>query len=53
MGVSSAVSNVTLNGAAIESGWSYDSTSKVLAVTELNDLTCDGAWTNDWELRWQ
>lgn len=52
MGVSSTVSSVTLNGATLSSGWTYNSTTQVLAVTGLRNSTRSGAWTNDWVMRW-
>lgn len=52
LGVPSTVSNVTLNGAALSSGWTYNSTTQVLAVTGLTKSTATGAWTNDWVLKW-
>ncbi|KAE8441776.1 hypothetical protein EG329_004334 [Mollisiaceae sp. DMI_Dod_QoI] len=52
MGVSSLVNNVTLNGATISSGWTYNSTTKVLDIKGLVNSTSGGAWANDWVLRW-
>ena len=52
LGVSNAVSTVTLNGETISSGWTYDSTTKVLGITGLNGATCSGAWSNDWVIKW-
>ncbi|KAH6664232.1 glycosyl hydrolases family 31-domain-containing protein [Halenospora varia] len=52
MGVPSSVSNVTLNGASLSSGWTYNTTSQVLTITGLANSTSTGAWTNDWVLRW-
>jgi len=52
MGVSSAVSNLTLNGASLTSGWTYDSESKVLEIKGLNNATASGAWASDWVLKW-
>jgi len=52
LGVSSSVSNVTFNGVALSLGWSYNDTSKVLAIHGLNNLTSSGAWSSDWVLKW-
>lgn len=52
MGMQNAPGNVTLNGVAISSGVDYNSTSKVLKVTGLQNATSTGAWTNDWVLSW-
>lgn len=51
-GVQSSVSNVTLNGASISSGWTYNDTSKVLDIQGLINATCAGAWSSDWVLKW-
>ncbi|KAH9214809.1 glycoside hydrolase family 31 protein [Leptodontidium sp. 2 PMI_412] len=52
LGVSSSVSNVTLNGASLSSGWTYNETSQVLDIKGLTNSTSGGAWTNDWVLKW-
>lgn len=52
LGVSSPVTNVDWNGASLTSGWTYNSTSQVLAVKGLSNSTSDGAWTSDWVLKW-
>ncbi|KAL2059720.1 hypothetical protein VTL71DRAFT_10212 [Oculimacula yallundae] len=52
MGVGSAVSNVTLNGARLAGGWTYNETSRVLDIKGLKDSTSSGAWANDWILKW-
>lgn len=52
LGVPSPVSNVTLDGATLSSGWNYNSTSKVLAITGLANSTSKGAWSADWVLKW-
>ena len=52
MGVASEPSSVTLNGQAIDSGVSYDSSSKVLAIKGLQSATSSGAWAQDWILSW-
>lgn len=52
MGVPSNVTNVTLNGAALSAGWTYNSSSQVLDIKGLMNSTRTGAWTNDWVLRW-
>ena len=52
MGVARKPSSVTLNGAKISSGVSYDSSSKVLSVKGLQSVTKAGAWAQDWVLSW-
>ena len=54
MGVKAApAGNVTLNGAAVVAGaLKYNSSSQVLSVTGLNDVTKAGAWSGEWVLRW-
>ena len=54
LGVQSAVSNVTLNGAAVpQGGINYNATSKALSVTGLGNMTAAmGAWGAEWVLRW-
>ena len=52
MGVLNSVSKVSLNGNAITNGWSYNDSSKTLTITELNNLTINGAWSQDWSLSW-
>lgn len=52
MGVPSSVNTVTLNGASLSSGWTYNSTSKVLDIKGLVNSTSAGAWASDWVLRW-
>ncbi|SMY23307.1 unnamed protein product [Zymoseptoria tritici ST99CH_1A5] len=52
LGVQSQPSAVTLNGQNVASGVAYNSTSKVLAVTGLQNLTSEGAWASDWTLTW-
>lgn len=52
MGVQSAPASVMLNGQAVSSGVSYNSTSKVLSVKGLDALTGAGAWAEDWTLTW-
>lgn len=52
LGVQTPVNSVSLNGAAISSGWAYDAASKVLAITGLASSTSTGAWTEDWVLSW-
>ncbi|THY30913.1 putative alpha-glucosidase [Aureobasidium pullulans] len=51
LGVQNAPSNVTLNGQALF-GFNYNSTTKVLKVTGLQNATSSGAWANDWVLQW-
>lgn len=52
LGVNRTVSNVTLNGKSIDSGWTYDSTTRVLAIQGLSNSTSSGAWSSDWIIRW-
>jgi len=52
-GVQESVSNVTLNGMAVpSSGVNYNTTSKALMVTGLNNATSARAWSSDWVLKW-
>ena len=54
LGVSGGVGQVKLSGTTIDADkLSYNSTSSVLKVTGLNDLTKGGAWQGDWTLTWQ
>jgi len=52
LGVSAAPKNLTLNGASVSSGWTFNSSSGTLAVTGLSSSTSEGAWANDWTLKW-
>ena len=54
MGVTTApMGIVTLNGAAVVAeGLHYNSSSQVLSVTGLSDVTKAGAWSCEWVLRW-
>lgn len=52
MGVQSQPSTVAFNGQTVSSGVSYNGTSKVLAVTGLQNMTSGGAWAQDWTLTW-
>ena len=52
MGVASKPKSVSLNGKAISSGVSYDSSSKVLSLKGLQSLTGSGAWAAEWKLTW-
>ncbi|CZR69972.1 probable alpha-glucosidase precursor [Phialocephala subalpina] len=52
LGVPSNVTSVTLNGATLSSGWTYNSTSKVLDIKGLTNSTSAGAWVSDWVLKW-
>lgn len=51
LGVQSSVANVTFNGKAVASGWSYDSEGKILSVKGLQNVTAT-AWGSDWTLSW-
>jgi alpha-glucosidase len=49
-----AVGQVKLNGETIDaSKVSYNSTSSVLKLSGLNDLTSGGAWQGSWTLSWE
>ncbi|KAF2170137.1 glycoside hydrolase family 31 protein [Zasmidium cellare ATCC 36951] len=52
LGVQSEPKSVTLNGMSINSGLSYNSTSKVLSLKGLQNVTSSGAWASDWTLKW-
>ena len=52
MGVASQPSTVTLNGHAVTSGISYNSSSSCVSIKGLDSLTPDGAWAQDWTLTW-
>jgi alpha-glucosidase len=52
MGVNTAPRSLTLNGQKLSSGWAYDDTKKALAVTRLSKSTSQGAWVQDWTLKW-
>lgn len=51
LGVSSAPQNVTLNGMSLMD-WQYNDTSSALMVAGLANSTSQGAWAQDWTLRW-
>ena len=54
LGVSSAVSQVKLNGETIDQNKvTYNQTSSVLKLSGLNDLTSGGAWQGSWTLSWE
>ncbi|KXL49372.1 MAG: glycoside hydrolase family 31 protein [Acidomyces sp. 'richmondensis'] len=50
MGIASKPMNVALNGVDVD--FTFNSTSKVLSVKGLQDLTKSGAWAQDWSLSW-
>lgn len=52
LGVPGQVSNVTLNGQTVNSGWSYNGDTKALSLSELNNLTSSGTYNSDWTLSW-
>ncbi|KAK5121369.1 hypothetical protein LTR85_005535 [Meristemomyces frigidus] len=52
LGVPSQPSTVALNGQTISSGVNYNSTSKVLSIKGLQNVTESGAWAQDWTLSW-
>jgi alpha-glucosidase len=54
LGVQSAPTKVTLNGASIDGSVQidYNSTNQVVCIKGLESLTEDGAWAKDWTLSW-
>lgn len=52
MGVPRQPQKVSFNGTQLSGGWIYNSTSKVLAVKQLNGITSGGAWAALWSLSW-
>jgi alpha-glucosidase len=52
LGVGAAPSTVTLSGQSVQSHASYNSSSRVLRLTGLNNFTINGAWAQDWVLKW-
>jgi len=54
LGVHTAPTKVTLNGASIEGSAQidYNSTSQVVCIKGLESLTQHGAWAKDWKLTW-
>ncbi|KAJ5144321.1 hypothetical protein N7476_004870 [Penicillium atrosanguineum] len=52
LGVETTPSDVKFNDVKLGESWSYNSTNKVLTVTELNNATSTGAWSQDWILSW-
>jgi alpha-glucosidase len=53
LGVQQAPSSISLNAQAVPSdSVTYNSTSKVLVVNGLQGLTQQGAFSNDWVLKW-
>lgn len=50
LGVEKKPETVQLNGQS--TGFSYNGTSKVLSVKGLQNATSQGAWANDWALKW-
>jgi alpha-glucosidase len=54
LGVSGGVGQVKLSGQTVDaSKVSYDSSTSVLKLSGLNDLTKGGAWQGNWTLTWQ
>ena len=49
-GVSSKPSNVMMGG--MHCKFTYDSSSKKLTVTGLEEMTTMGAWSQNWDLTW-
>ncbi|KFY58630.1 hypothetical protein V496_06026 [Pseudogymnoascus sp. VKM F-4515 (FW-2607)] len=52
LGIAEEVNEVKLNGDVVEGGWKYNATTKALHVTGLQDATKEGAYVQDWSLRW-
>lgn len=53
MGVD-GVGDVTLNGKSVDDGKvDFDKHTGVLKLSDLNDLTSDGAWSSSWTLSWK
>jgi alpha-glucosidase len=52
LGVNAAPQSLTLNGQQLSSGWTYNDTSKALAISGLSNSTSEGAWAQDWTLSW-
>jgi len=53
MGLQSEPKSLKFNEQDVsDRSWSYDSSAKVLMVTELNSLTTKGAWNDQWSLEW-
>ena len=54
LGVESAPSKVSLNGAQLNGSAKidYNSSTKVVCIKGLESLTEDGAWAQDWTLSW-
>lgn len=50
LGVASAPTTITLDGVPVTSF--YNTTSKVISITGLQNMTSKGAWNNDWTLSW-
>jgi alpha-glucosidase len=54
LGVSGGVGQVKLSGQTVDaSKVNYDSSTSVLKLSGLNDLTKGGAWQGNWTLTWQ
>lgn len=51
LGVGGRPESVKLNGDEVQ-GWSWDEKREVLEVRDLQAKTAEGAWTEDWVLRW-
>lgn len=51
LGVNQAPQNLSLNGQGLQ-GWTYNDTSKAVAVTGLAGSTGQGAWAQNWTLSW-
>ena len=53
LGVQTEPKGMKFNQQDVESGhWAYDSSSKVLKVTDLKSFTSKGAWSETWKLEW-
>ncbi|KAI1334512.1 glycoside hydrolase family 31 protein [Xylariaceae sp. FL0016] len=53
LGIQGQVTKVELNGFEVSGdSWSLNSTTHVLKVTQLDEMTADGAWKDEWSLSW-
>lgn len=52
LGVSHAPKHVRFNNHAIPDSVYYNSTSQVLTISHLQEITRNGAWQKDWVLEW-
>ncbi|KAJ5669399.1 hypothetical protein N7462_010469 [Penicillium macrosclerotiorum] len=53
LGLTKKPGSVTLNGKKVPaSSVQYNATSQVMSLRNLDDLTSDGAWSQNWVLKW-